>query len=389
MLNKSKKKRTDGKDESCPQDSNQIYFAVPGNDAVEVGEMATTDHGGTSGGLHDDGQRPDNLQVAWLLREKLSDLLDGDKGEFPELGLRSLLDMAASRNIVSVDPKMLNPVLWRTLPKELLLLVFAYLPVPDIIRLRSLSREWRRDMATVNSGINKACDEASSTMVAGFSRLHIMCEGFPFPEFLVTICTQSSQYSYRLEPGNFVPGENLWDDTGAHDAGLVCFVSTWKPSKAKPLCIVVVNLLSRVQRKLPPLQYAYLTPPKMMHIEVDSETKCYRVVVVGKNMKGRPRVEIYHSGEGQWTKVTPPLGFIFGVAHKWLYFKRYWSFISTKLIPSVYDSNSRVLMTFPSDDRSRLMRDLKLMTFWKDCKFVLDMNFSGGRSLHHQVSYAN
>jgi len=104
--------------------------------------------------------------VAWLLREKLSDLVDNDKREFLELGLQSLLDMATSHNIVSVDPKLLNPVLWRTLPKKLLLLVFACLLVPDIFRLRSLSREWRRDMATENLGINQACDEANPSMVA-------------------------------------------------------------------------------------------------------------------------------------------------------------------------------------------------------------------------------
>jgi len=97
MLTRRKIKRIIGKDKSCLKNLNPKYSTDPRNDAVEVG------------------------------------------------------DMVASCSIVFVDPKMLNPVLWRTLPKELLLLVLARLPVLDITRLRCLSREWRKDMATMNS----------------------------------------------------------------------------------------------------------------------------------------------------------------------------------------------------------------------------------------------
>jgi len=80
----------------------------------------------TNDSLDNDCQKTDYFQVAWLLWEKLNDLVDGDKREFPELGLQSLLNMAVVHNIVSVDPKMLNPILWRNLSKDLLLLVLAY-----------------------------------------------------------------------------------------------------------------------------------------------------------------------------------------------------------------------------------------------------------------------
>jgi len=76
---------------------NQKHSIDLGNDAMEVGEMVTMDQGGTSGSLDDAYQLTNYLQVAWLLQEKLSDLVDSDKPrEFSDLGLQSLLDMVAS-----------------------------------------------------------------------------------------------------------------------------------------------------------------------------------------------------------------------------------------------------------------------------------------------------
>lgn len=168
-------------------------------------------------------------------------------------------------------------------------------------------------MATVNSEINRVLDETNPTLVAGFS-WGVGCSNV---EYVVAVCDLSngSQYSYRSNPGN--PLTRGWDDMGARDGGLICFVSTWRPSRANPVCIIVANLLTRVQRKLPPLKHVYSIPPKMMHMEVNSETKCYRVVVVGENLKGCPTIEIYNSGARKWTKARPSRGVIFGLCYTW------------------------------------------------------------------------
>jgi len=76
---------------------------------------------------------------------------------------------------------------------------------------------------------------------------------------------------------------------------------------------------------------------KIMHIKVDSKTKCYRVVVIGENINDPLTVEIYQSGVRQWTKTTPPLGCIFGVTYEWecnTYLK---IFQGTSFTQSVYD----------------------------------------------------
>jgi len=127
----------------------------------------------------------------------LNDLVDNDKGEFLGLGIQNLLDMVASCNIVSVDPKMLNPFLWRTLPKDLLLLVLACLPLLDTTRLRCLSMEWRKDMAIVNLEINQACDEANPTMVAILS--HTSTDTFFVTIYDITKCRWPFAYHLYLQ----------------------------------------------------------------------------------------------------------------------------------------------------------------------------------------------
>lgn len=355
--------------------TNPKYSTVPYNDAVEVGDLVKRGRVGTSVSIDEDGEQLDLVEVALLLREKLTAFVEHGKGG---LKLRRFLHRAVSREIVSLESKKMKRALWKALPKELLLLVLARLPVPDITRLRCLSKEWNRDMGTVNSEINQACDEASPTMVACLGRV----DNYLSKEYLVSVCDlskPSSPYSYRLYPGSPMSLEEGWHAMCACDGGLACFVSAWIPSRANPVCIAVVNLLTRVRHQLPPLQYVYSTLPKMMHIEVDPATNCYRVVVVGKLLKGRPQVEIYDSGSRQWTKKTPPLGFIFGFAYRWKYSLFYKSLRCLGRTRSLYDFADGKLKRY---DEVGPSRGASAMTsvHRKDCMFVLHRNKSDGEN---------
>lgn len=81
-----------------------------------------------------------------------------------------------------------------------------------------------------------------------------------------------------------------------------------------------MNVLIRLQHEFPPLPYEYSTLHAILQMKMDFDTKCYKVFVVGYN-KGRLTIEIYDSGTRQWTKATPPCGFIFGRAHNWIRIK--------------------------------------------------------------------
>lgn len=54
---------------------------VPHNDAMEFEEVVATGHKGSSAGVDDNVERSDLRYIAWLLREKLIDFVDGDPRE--------------------------------------------------------------------------------------------------------------------------------------------------------------------------------------------------------------------------------------------------------------------------------------------------------------------
>lgn len=276
--------------------------------------MATMDHSGRSAaaddGSLDDQQKYLYLHKAWLLQEKLNDLIDN--GNCPGLELQTMLDLAASQRVISYDPRMMSPARWRNLPKKLLENVFARLPLPDISRLRRLSRNWGRDMATPNSEFIRACAEAHPNLVALLSRSGDRDNEFRVRLFDFSKNIWQHSYNFRLRDIN----EDGWNLMEAHDGGLVCLVSNWKITDANPLAIVVMNLLTRVQHELPNLLYSYSFPPTMVQIKVNPETKCYKVFVI-RQTKVRLTVEVYDSGMKKWTKGVTPDVIIFGLADEW------------------------------------------------------------------------
>jgi len=227
--------------------------------------------------------------------------------------------MAASYKVVPYT--LMNPVLWGRLPRELLLLVLARLPVPEITRLGfHLSKEWTEH--GVNMEFNRACDDAKPNMAA------LLSYAQKPNEFSVRIFDFSKHvwlYEYRLRLTNRGNPPSRSDSTGiesvwmpmASDGGLVCFVSIWICTKANPLCIVVINPLTRVQHELPPLQHECFVLPTLVHMKVDSETKGYKVVVIFERKANCYTVETYDSVSREWSGAVRPWGRILGRAHAW------------------------------------------------------------------------
>lgn len=58
------------------------------------------------------------------------------------------------------------PASWSTMPVELLQLVFARLPLPKIIQLRSLSKSWNRSFTSEELEFMRACTDAGPRVFA-------------------------------------------------------------------------------------------------------------------------------------------------------------------------------------------------------------------------------
>lgn len=303
------------------------------------------------------------LYLGWLMRglvrENQNDPTDGNIGEPSELGFQSILELTAAHKFVLDDSKLMNSSLWTTLPRELVILVLARLPLPEIPRLRCLSSEWKTSMAAIHSEFNQACDEANPKMIALLFGTYV-----PNRKWIrIFDLTKRRWYACQFRIGD---EENIrWHMMDAYDRGLVCFVSNPKPKNAHPLRIVVMNPLTQVQRELPPLLHLGSVRPTMVQITVDSETKCYKVIVVGKKA-GCLSAEVYDSRSQEWTRAAPSCGFTFGRAFKWktgIYEK--------DAVPCVY-SFAEGLLELPVVEADLSEgRTMKTCLFTKDRAFVL------------------
>lgn len=106
------------------------------------------------------------------------------------------------------------PGLWRTLPKELLQLVFARVPVPKINQLRCLSREWRLSLYT-GSNFMWACAEAGPKI---FETITEHCQG------LISVWLYDIRANrWHTFMRQFME-KHSFDTMCAGNLGLMCFV---------------------------------------------------------------------------------------------------------------------------------------------------------------------
>ena len=324
-----------------------------------------------------DGNVPNDLQVALILRDRLQKLLAGLLSGDELTELLSVLEIAAQEFGISVEKhvkyykrrgktkdiegegsksvvcrhscsshtELLNPAVWSNLPHEVLRLVFARLSLCGIRGVKCLSKDW-------------------STVVTTGSDYHRLCDAVHGSSFaLVDISRRLGSFWVKVFNVKF----NKWDTfqmvikppalaeppkaraTSPHtslicgDEGLLCFISSLyfrsKLKRTRPsVFITVVNPLTGTSHELPPLHE--LCDIRMVELIVSSEMKGFKVFVLVDYVKGGT-AEVYDSTKRSWGRAEGSLGFVFG-KHRCLEGNFLRSEVITKG-PCVYDvANGRL-----------------------------------------------
>jgi hypothetical protein len=252
-------------------------------------------------GIRAEGMSNLHLHVARVLRDQLDDLLTRNT---EAKGIRSTLEFAAPHILVSEDSfwkisvgtqrrglkrgfkrgpgmgqsssgELMDPEIWKTLPSHLLHLVLAQLPVPDIKRLRFLSKEWKRSVDMPWSEFRQVCEAEARS-----SRFAVICPGDKDGKFLVNTFDLRTcrwhAFTYMARPGRSEV------TICACDGGLVCLLlktrercpERWPPEE----CISVWNPLTGDECLLP--GFDSFSPEGAVKLSVDRETKSFKVTVV-------------------------------------------------------------------------------------------------------------
>lgn len=282
------------------------------------------------------GESFDLRQVAQSLRDELDAFLAGT-AEAP--GMRTILKCAAEHMHVAEKDRtsctqrqticehscpehkeVMSPAVWGALPKDLLQIVFARLPLAAISRLKCLSKEWKASIETAHSDFCQVCEAINPKS----SFALVTTDGDQHGVFWVRVFDMKANRWHEFE---FSSGDRYCVAATACDGGLVCLLSVSpKASRAsheylpKPVFLTVWNLLTREKKKLPALKHLDGLYPTMVQLFVDPQTKHYKVGVANQNIydSGMPtRAYIYDSQSRKWSKVEKSPRVIFGVAYSW------------------------------------------------------------------------
>lgn len=91
--------------------------------------------------------------------------------------------------------------LWRTLPLDLLQLVFARLPLPDeIIRLRVLSKTWDRYLTGVTPGFTKVCAKSNPSIFGMLPPARVLHGFCGLPDQVYMTSSQTDGIGFRTSP---------------------------------------------------------------------------------------------------------------------------------------------------------------------------------------------
>lgn len=218
----------------------------------------------------------------------------------------------------------MNPALWSKLPTELLQMVFARLPFPQVYQdVRLLSKEWKWSATTGDSELNRARAEANSKIFAMVFDYEWEIDESRFTENYV--------YDTKENLWRFFPMQK-YGRVNCASGGLLCCVPSSKAvakilistrdgitkklmteEKESSLPISVYNPLTRQRKELPSHSLS-LMQPRMVQLVVNRDTKCYEVVVVGDRNGGVGDImaTVYNSGTGAWSSASTMSNCIFG-----------------------------------------------------------------------------
>jgi hypothetical protein len=223
-------------------------------------------------------------------------------------------DRVTCKHFCAHHTSLMDPAVWRNLPEEVLQMVFARLPLLQIVSLKCLSKAWRWNVTAVESGFRRLCAGLQKPNVFALADEAIHSIGVLDIKMFDVEAQKWHKFEMTLQPQFFC------ETMAACDGGLVCFVSRMLNKVANPLLIVVLNPLTKEYKVLPTLASLNKVQPQMVQLIMDRETKCYKVVLVGKKNRrtGTVLAKVYSSATGRWSTPDPvPEQLVFGYHFRW------------------------------------------------------------------------
>lgn len=240
------------------------------------------------------------------------------------------------RHVCAEHEELMNPNLWERLPRDVLQIVFARLPLPDISRLHCLSRAWRMTMATLDSEDNALHSDFFTVCGEAYPRLFAFIKPFGSARvaFKITVFDVKSN---KWHTSRIVLGHGqVMETTSASDGGLVCFISSLvtltkqerrlreslgvREWRTPYFHVIIVNPLTRSWKELPRFQNDPVAV-HMVQIKVDRQTKGFKVLVVGdwRGVEGvtMQRAQLYDSQTERWIRAEGLPDLFLGFKYDW------------------------------------------------------------------------
>ncbi|KAG0615969.1 hypothetical protein M758_5G080100 [Ceratodon purpureus] len=196
----------------------------------------------------------------------------------------------------SEDVFVMDLAKWNTLPKELIQLVCAHLPLPLLLSLRCSAVEGKWSMNFDDPEFRRLCAEKHTNMCGMV---------MPAMNYILYIVGVYDVKSFSKQKPLWLDTEKAFSGVSSSDGGLVCFALAIRRSDS--VVMFVVNPLTGDCRELPSpgVRPVHL---KMMQLVMNQKEKSYRVLLVGRSNKNasvtRTRAFFFDSSTGVWSKVS-------------------------------------------------------------------------------------
>lgn len=223
------------------------------------------------------------------------------------------------------DGVVMDPGMWGALPKELIRLVCAHMPLPQLLSLRRSALEGKWDINLDDSGFRRLCGQIHANLCA------VMVPETGSSNLVYNLGLHSSVQSTSWQKLRLSVGKSS-NIMSSSDGGLVCFALPFRsPSNDDSLVIRVVNPLTGDYRELPAVYGVRPHHPTMMKLVVDRNTKCYQVILLARKLEffGEVRAMLFDSGMRMWTNSKSSSGIFFGLEYssfRGTWGERPWSF---------------------------------------------------------------